>query len=818
MASSVSSSTPSILPKKRKLSTSSMPPEIAAAEMHLGTESSIDSTTLAALIPSKQQRKASHDSTHVESIQSEDAEALATLPSIGSFNSAASGLLKLPDVVPRQPPPPVTILQNPHSNLPTKKRKIVVDDNASITAKETLSFDQQSVVTKASATSNPPVEHHALPPLDSTSALDHLDALGDEAGFIDAALSNKTDSLLKDPPVPQQQPLPPLLPNLQLTGVGDDNSSTSTTLGSSNHRLLLEALKMTTTASNSNFNHAVGYGRDRLESWGGMSDLSVTGMGSDMGAAALAASALHHTGIIDDVTQAAAHFGGCADSVASSVSEDRPMAPTAAAATAGGAASVPSRISLGGRDRKWSVASLSEVSASGVPFLTDPPDYSMHSTDVQAFVAAATLADQLSELAGAVEAAASSADSVTYQLMREAGITSDASSVASPLIGAMNDNSSLSEMDLKQRSRSSTVVSFSQQIAVDIDYDAVAAAVDAAEAVTCALDLTAIASIAPSSAETIMSDTKYLSGKTPKRHNNRRQLPLNKKRSNTLESLGSFTDPLIRMRSNTLESLGSFPDDLTCNVSIQLPPIPPIPSSTLSDRDLEAIRERARAAAGYVPPTGKGQAGATTPPPRAPFKKRAKRQSPEPDVTSSTPKLSNTSSNRLSESSELEVDLDIEEEAAAAAAAAADAKGPANLKWEEMYQTLLSFIDDRRDEETKDLSESDKATWIWDGNVPTNYKTRDGKALGRWINNQRSAKAKGALKLDRESRLVDTGLRWSVLTSNSWNKMLEELKIYAEEQVRWHFTRHESNHFAPQFRFDDPLLWSTVKKWGTMGW
>ena len=68
-------------------------------------------------------------------------------------------------------------------------------------------------------------------------------------------------------------------------------------------------------------------------------------------------------------------------------------------------------------------------------------------------------------------------------------------------------------------------------------------------------------------------------------------------------------------------------------------------------------------------------------------------------------------------------------------------------------------------------------------NVPTSYKTKSGKNLGRWINNQRSAKAKGTLKDDREVRLVSTGLKWSVLTTNSWREMLRELEVYIETQT-----------------------------------
>ena len=52
------------------------------------------------------------------------------------------------------------------------------------------------------------------------------------------------------------------------------------------------------------------------------------------------------------------------------------------------------------------------------------------------------------------------------------------------------------------------------------------------------------------------------------------------------------------------------------------------------------------------------------------------------------------------------------------------------------------------------------------------------------MNNQRSAKSKGALKDEREERLVGAGLKWSVLASNSWNEMLEELRAYVADQIK----------------------------------
>jgi hypothetical protein len=105
-------------------------------------------------------------------------------------------------------------------------------------------------------------------------------------------------------------------------------------------------------------------------------------------------------------------------------------------------------------------------------------------------------------------------------------------------------------------------------------------------------------------------------------------------------------------------------------------------------------------------------------------------------------------------------------------------------KWNMVFDYLVKFIAESKAEETNDMSEEEIQIWQWDGNVPTTFKSKDGKALGRWVNNQRSAKSKGVLKDDRENRLVNAGLKWSVLASNSWNEMLEELRIYVNDQVR----------------------------------
>ena len=84
-------------------------------------------------------------------------------------------------------------------------------------------------------------------------------------------------------------------------------------------------------------------------------------------------------------------------------------------------------------------------------------------------------------------------------------------------------------------------------------------------------------------------------------------------------------------------------------------------------------------------------------------------------------------------------------------------------KWEDMFECLVRYIEETQEMATSHMNDEQKATWIWDGNVPNSYRTPCGKALGRWINNQRSAKAKDKLKDDRKVRLISTCLRWRMM-------------------------------------------------------
>lgn len=531
------------------------------------------------------------------------------------------------------------------------------------------------------------------------SAMDHLKALSGANGDT-AAVASKND-------------------------LEDEDSRSSSTFASSGQRILLEAFPNPSQEGNfssgnfgshSDTSHPTG--RHRLESWGAMSDLSAPLAGggcSDSTAAVLAHSALQHADLADDVMDAAAGL----DSI-----NDLHEAPDA----------IPNRISLG-RERFNSVASLSEVSLSGLLF-----DGIEVSGDMQAFVSAAmaTMGDQLEALAGAVETVANSAGPHALDaLRRELGMDSDADSDASPMIGAMSDNG-------RHKGRPRSWSTSSGRISVD--YEAVAAAVDAGEAA----DLSGVAAIDPSSSSI---------SKERQRHASRRQLPLQRARGDSDLSLNS--DERAHLNASLV-------------------------GSSLTDDEIKRIQERARKKAGYIPPTARSKAeNKANKEKTGPFKKRVKRNSPEPAQIRSaspggthTPKASNKSMT-MSDNLPLVPDLVLSGSTAASKAA----KGQASQKWESMFECLVEYVDQCKKEETKGFSQTEVDQWQWDGNVPTSYKSIDGKALGRWVNNQRSAKSKGTLKGEREQRLLDAGLKWSVLTSNSWNEMLEELRLYIKEQA-----------------------------------
>lgn len=219
-----------------------------------------------------------------------------------------------------------------------------------------------------------------------------------------------------------------------------------------------------------------------------------------------------------------------------------------------------------------------------------------------------------------------------------------------------------------------------------------------------------------------------------------------------------------------------------------------ITSKSLKDnKKIEDIQAKARAAAGYVRPQSSG------PKPLLSAKKRpssnsSKTLSKKPRLPThySTPTSRPKSAENLkvpsgihmySDSPDIVIN-DNNDSASNCAPSSSSKGGQSNQKWEEMFECLVNYVQEQKQKETEGMSEEEVEKWEWSGNVPTMYKTADGKALGRWINNQRSAKSKGSLKPEREERLISTGLKWSVLTTNAWTDMLEELKVYVHEKTK----------------------------------
>jgi Helicase associated domain len=78
-----------------------------------------------------------------------------------------------------------------------------------------------------------------------------------------------------------------------------------------------------------------------------------------------------------------------------------------------------------------------------------------------------------------------------------------------------------------------------------------------------------------------------------------------------------------------------------------------------------------------------------------------------------------------------------------------------SITWESMFDTLWEYVEERKESTGRP----------WDGNVPATYKTvKDDppRALGRWINRQRSKYSKNQLKEEYVTKLNSIGLRWSI--------------------------------------------------------
>lgn len=75
--------------------------------------------------------------------------------------------------------------------------------------------------------------------------------------------------------------------------------------------------------------------------------------------------------------------------------------------------------------------------------------------------------------------------------------------------------------------------------------------------------------------------------------------------------------------------------------------------------------------------------------------------------------------------------------------------------WDDMYKVLCDYAKEQNELDPKNG---------WDGNVVANYKTNDDppKALGRWVNRQRTNYVKKRIKKEQIDKLNKLGLKWAV--------------------------------------------------------
>ncbi|KAL7456177.1 hypothetical protein ACHAWC_007691 [Mediolabrus comicus] len=583
-------------------------------------------------------------------------------------------------------------------------------------------------------------------PNNETNVLDHLQALCDEPKLGPRGSGSKSTGILRKRRRSSSGNAegvgnPPLAAKAKFDEETERRAraqsvatmNTNLTLDTAAQRLLSESL-----------NAISGGRRHRLESWGGMSDISAGGMDHY--------SALKDTGLIDDIMAVAEGVGE--DSVDSSKRRSR--------ANSGGSNS--SGQQPRGRPRFDSLASLSLASLSDASISLSGPKDNKH------VIASVTRSPKT--------------DKDTSSTAGNASIVVDFAAIAAGVDAA---NAAIEGIDLAtitgpKGSKSSAVTSRKP-------------AADTRKVMK--------PKTPPNVSRTPISTTstaRAVTGPTPMYVKSAPPPPPQPKVVPPGKSQASTMPPKALPPGSTPSAKGQAPFPVT---SIKIPFVP-IPKSTKTKEEMDAIMQRARAAAGYTPPTQ----GGSVPPPA----KKAPPRKP-PTTGSSTvlarggkvmvggkvfpnhPAYANTPVTQRGVVPQYNPSMSVHHysrtktppsyvKSRISSSTPKASSLQSQQKWDDMFNYLVKFIEETRQDATKNMPEEKKKAWVWDGNVPTNYKTKCGKALGRWINNQRSAKAKGTLKDDREVRLVSTGLKWSVLTTNSWRDMLRELQIYVAEQTK----------------------------------
>ncbi len=519
------------------------------------------------------------------------------------------------------------------------------------------------------------------------SAIDHLDALGN--AYDEVSIS--TDSMRND----------------------DHNHS----------HTHVESSKMALSSS----------GRERAESWGGMSDISAT---------AAVASALHQTGIIDDVTAAAAAMEIPSPTLGPIHHTTSSIANNSSRCRLDSFSDIIRRT-----DRLESLASLSEFHNH---HHYRPRTQSIASLSEASMTMSLAAVEDLANLANDLEYIIETNQTHKHQQKRK---FSDASlsnlslpPPQQPTVTTATSTTSTAQISSAPKptvavSNTVTKPSTPQTPAptpapvpkpapaplpsatISVDSDAVKAAVDAAMSVTLSgiFDMAALCTpnpslTAPTNPQKTNTQTEHIKSTVTK--------PVSKKPPKPKSILSKPTMPKPQThKSSPLAPISKMSTKTTPSSNKQQKTNTNINNTVIlaaTNTTAAALRDRARAAAGYIPPTpNKRQKFTALEPPNRLLSSTI--TTPATPVTKikpastifsspnsfSTPKRKNTSNNTTSNN---------------VTPVSTSKGGQSNQKWDDMLQCLLQYIIHQREKETKDMLEDEKKEWTWDGNVPTTYK------------------------------------------------------------------------------------------------
>jgi len=420
--------------------------------------------------------------------------------------------------------------------------------------------------------------------------------------------------------------------------------------------------------------------RDRFESWGGLSDLSITGVGSLLeddvtAAAALAASALQQTGIIDDITAAAASIDIPSPLVGPTFSAS-PMVSVASESTDFDNHSLsqimlpPARLDPNNLAHSISKPNLSQIHGSSYP--TSKPRFttSHHSTGFQMNQTKAVH---------------------QTNVKANVGLKFDLESLVAKAFTAVNfnpldatQNSSYANIKTSNKKRKLESITTKQDSVCDI---ATLAALKVQEAMH------------GKQSKQIYSHHQQTYAMPPRIHHNgtndfSASSPFNSKFKSAIP-LNTSSNPYIAMTNGN--SNLSTPVKSNPHAYLNNDQTPVFSNKTKSMMPSPNMRTPVGASLAMNPK----YKGKTTPSMKSSTKKKINYGSSFTPVSKTKGGVSKMKGDSVLVS---------------------PSTGQSNQKWEDMFHCLVEYVERICDQDTKGSSPEAKRAWEWCGNVPTTYK------------------------------------------------------------------------------------------------